>query len=266
MSASGLAFVDCNLTLGPWASPVLGNELSVAAALAEMDRVGIDAALARHTFGRQLDWRLGNDTLLNELRDVRRIRPVVALFPPMTSADDAELPGYVEQLCRGGAVAAQLHPNPTLDIMDSAQHPAHYFFGVDVVASVCVELVRAGLPLLIDLNEVSWEALWAVCTAFPDLAIVVQNVSYTHKRNVFAALRALPNLHLEISGYHVHQGLDEVCTEFGPDRLLFGSRLPVYEPVSAMGMVLYADGPAEWRRAIAGGNIRRLCAQSWALD
>ena len=46
--------------------------------------------------------------------------------------------------------------------------------------------------------------------------------------------------------------------EFGAERLLFGSFLPVSDPLVPIGMVLDADLSEEEKRLIAGDNLRRL--------
>jgi hypothetical protein len=45
-------------------------------------------------------------------------------------------------------------------------------------------------------------------------------IEHPQAQPVRRALR-FPNLHFELSGYHVHQGLEEVCNEFGAERVLF---------------------------------------------
>jgi predicted TIM-barrel fold metal-dependent hydrolase len=50
--------------------------------------------------------------------------------------------------------------------------------------------------------------------------------------------------------------------QFGPERMLFGSRLPLYTPGSALAVLASARISDDARCAIAGGNVRRLLAHS----
>jgi predicted TIM-barrel fold metal-dependent hydrolase len=45
---------------------------------------------------------------------------------------------------------------------------------------------------------------------------------------------------------------------FGAERILFGSRLPLYTPGAPLAVLLTARVPDSAKRAIAGGNLRRL--------
>jgi len=46
--------------------------------------------------------------------------------------------------------------------------------------------------------------------------------------------------------------------QFGPDRAIYGSRLPLYTPGTALGVIASARIRDEAKIAIAGGNLRRL--------
>jgi predicted TIM-barrel fold metal-dependent hydrolase len=48
---------------------------------------------------------------------------------------------------------------------------------------------------------------------------------------------------------------------FGPERLIFGSFLPVNDPLVGLGMILDAEIPLDQKGLIAGGNLRRLIGE-----
>jgi predicted TIM-barrel fold metal-dependent hydrolase len=46
--------------------------------------------------------------------------------------------------------------------------------------------------------------------------------------------------------------------QVGPERLIFGSFLPVGDPLVPLGMILDAELSEDGRGLVAGGNLRRL--------
>src|SRR5205807_1770119 len=72
------------------------------------------------------------------------------------------------------------------------------------------------------------------------------------------ALERMPPLYLETSYFQPHNGLAEIARRAGPDRLLFGTGMPVWAPGPAMQMLEVAALPAEERARIAGNTMRDL--------
>jgi predicted TIM-barrel fold metal-dependent hydrolase len=67
-----------------------------------------------------------------------------------------------------------------------------------------------------------------------------------------------PNLHIDTSTYVAHRQLESFVDKFGPERLAFGSRLPLYTAGAALGVLATARISDEARLSIAGGTLRRL--------
>jgi len=88
----------------------------------------------------------------------------------------------------------------------------------------------------------------------------VQKILY-HTRSVFLLMRDCRNTLLETSNLAGPGFVDYVARECGPDRLIFGSFLPVNDPLVAMGMILDAEIPQDQKELIAGGNLRRLISE-----
>ena len=53
-----------------------------------------------------------------------------------------------------------------------------------------------------------------------------------------------------------------ICERFGPERLLFGSRLPLLCPGAARHAIERAGISEQAKELIAGGNLRRLLAEA----
>jgi predicted TIM-barrel fold metal-dependent hydrolase len=257
---SGPSFFDCNVTIGATATPVLGNVLDVEALVRELDLLSIDEALVVHAHAQELDYRLGNGLVADAVgRAPRRLWPMATMFPTPTGRR-ASNPGvkYLNELLASGIRAVRLHPNPTHHIMDPAVYAPQYPL-VEEVAGPLLEAMQVHrVPLFVELAQVTWPEIYGVCRNFPALPVVLLNVSYTHKRSLYGGFDAYPNLYAECSCFHAYRGVEEICEVFGPHRLLFGTRLPTYDAVAAIGMVMYSDIDPDARAAIAGGNLRRL--------
>jgi predicted TIM-barrel fold metal-dependent hydrolase len=257
---SAPSFFDCNATIGATAAPILGNVLDVDALVRELDLLSIDEALIVHAHAQELDYRVGNDLVADAVgRAPRRLRPMATLFPTPTGRR-ATNPGveYLNELLASGIRAVRLHPNPTHHIMDPAVYARQYPLVAEVAGPLLEAMQVHRVPLFVELAQVTWQEIYVVCRDFPALPVVLLNVSYTHKRSLYGGFDAYPNLYAECSGFHAYRGVEEICDTFGPERLLFGTRLPTYDAAAAIGMVMYADIDPHARVAIAGANLRRL--------
>lgn len=261
VSANG--FFDCNATIGTCAAPILGNSLSEDELVEEMDRLNIAAALIVHVHAQELDYHVGNDLVSEAVqRHPGRLRPMASLCP-LPTARRTRNPGidHLEQLLRSGFRAVKLHPDPTHHIMDSAVYARQYPLVPAVVGTLLEAMQAHRVPLFLEMAQVTWPEVYDVCRDFPGLPVVIINASYTHKRSLYGGFDSYPNLFADTSGFHAYRGVQEVCELFGAQRLLFGSRLPVYNAASAIGMLTYADIDPASLAEIAGGNLNRLLAE-----
>ena len=67
-----------------------------------------------------------------------------------------------------------------------------------------------------------------------------------------------PNIYLEISNLVAPDLLTYTVNHLGPDRLLFGSFLPVSDPFVPISLIGEAPLSLTDKQLIAGGNLRRL--------
>jgi predicted TIM-barrel fold metal-dependent hydrolase len=221
VSVDAPRFFDCNAVVGRFSAPVFGNWLGPDELVEELAYAGIAEALITHSYGKEVRASAGNDAVIEAITARPNLHPCWTVFPRHARVDPPEEEQVKEMLARG-ARAARLHPNPTAEVMDESVHPRH--FPLDEVAAgpMLAALEARRIPLLIEMSQARWEEIYAICDRHPSLPVVVLNMTYTHKRSLFAGLSSFPNLHFELSGYHIHQGLEEVCREFGAERMLFG--------------------------------------------
>lgn len=255
MSIEGLTFWDCHAAIGRWTLPPPGGALDPASLREELAWTGMAGALVHHGLGRDYDPAAGNEVLLAELgaRDQQQatpeLIPCVTLLPTHTG-EFPPLEDYLPALVRQGVRGVRLYPK------------SHNFVLEEWCAGeLLAALARHRLPVSIDLAETSWSEVHRVCVAHPALPVIVTRVNYRNERYLYPLLKQHPLLHVEISLFQGHRGLEEVVERFGPERLLFGTGLPFYAAGGPVVMVVRADIGDAARQAIAGGNLRRLMGE-----
>ncbi len=244
-----LRFFDAYAALGPVTVPMLGQELPTVAALrSELDRAGIAAALVHSTIAVEYDPPTGNDLLSAALAGERDLHACWVLLPPATE----EFPPPEELLsimAERNVRAARLCPGP-----------ARHSFSLEPWCSgeLLTALAAARVPLLLDLDDTNWSHLAQVLKSYPALPVVLTGVTYRIDRYLFPLLNQFPQLHVELSGYQGLHAIEQFVARFGPERLIFGSHLPLFEPGATITNLCYAAFDDDAKSLIAHGNLERL--------
>jgi hypothetical protein len=234
---------DVNVRVGP--SGVHGElALGTAGLLEEMDRFHIRSAVVSHWTAEEYDATTGNQAMQRDLHP--RLTPAWATLP-----DEVSL-ASLEAL---SPAAVRLTPGLT----------QHNFATAPWCAGPLFEYLQENAVVtLISRSDFEWQPLALLAENFPRLPLVLLDIGYRADRHLFPLLRRFPMLHFDSATYLAHRQLETYVSQYGSDRLLYGSRLPLYTPASALGVLASARMPEADRRAIAGGNLRRLLAQSRA--
>jgi hypothetical protein len=228
---------DVNAKVGP--SGIHGElALETQGLLEEMDRFHIREALVSHWTAEEYDAATGNRALERDLRP--RLTPAWAALPDEVS---------ITHLEHRRPVAVRLTPAVT----------QHNFATASWCAGPLLEYLQSySVITLIARSDIEWPALTSLAENFPRLPLVVLDPGYRADRYLLPLLRRFPMLHFDSATYLAHRQLEAFVEQHGADRILFGSRLPLYTPASALGVLATARISEADRRAIAGGNLRRL--------
>jgi predicted TIM-barrel fold metal-dependent hydrolase len=155
--------------------------------------------------------------------------------------------------------------------MCPVQH--RYQFTEANVGDLLAALEAARIPLLVDFSMVSWSeektdwrSLDHLCARYPNLPFIVVGEGMAAPRRVFPLWRRHANLLLETSYYQTHQGLSDVASRFGADKLLFGTAMPVRAGGPPLMLLRYDFLSEADREAIGGGNLRRLLRGAFGGD
>lgn len=235
--AAGWDLFDANVRVGP--SGIYGElALETEALLEEMDRFAIRNALASHWTAEEYDAEEGNRALERDLHP--RVTPAWTALPAQPSVD---------KLAARRPLAVRLSPGVN----------QHNFSLTFWCAGPLLEyLEEHSVVTLVSRSDVDWQRLYEVMEKFPRLVLILLDVGYRSDRYLFPLLERFSHLHFDSATYLAHRQLEAFVDQHGFDRIVFGSRLPLYTPASALGVLASARIPDDARRAIAGGNLRRL--------
>jgi len=239
-------YLDANVAVG---KPVCRREreiFTVADIREQLDRAGIAAAMVYHTHAKEYDPATGNRLLLEQIAAEARLLPCWVVLPHHGRAFDSPQK-LVANMKRCDVVAARIFPQ------------MHLFPLIDqVTGELFAELSNAAIPLLVDREQLTIEALADILRAHPKLNVVLTNVHWRNFRLLIAMMKQHANLHVELSRLQVNRGIATLAAEGLADRLIFGSGLPTHSPGAARSYVEYADVEPSVKDAISHGNLSRL--------
>lgn len=209
--------------------------------IAEMDRFGIRQALVSHFAAEEYDAAEGNRELAHDTG--RYSSRLVAAWAALPDANSIAL------LSKRRPAAVRLF---------TGVHQ-HNFSVARWCAGELFEYLEAEAVLtLIEARSAGWEAFNSVLENFPRLKMLLLEPGYRADRHLFPLLKRFEHLYFDSSTYVAHRQLEAFVNKFGPERIVFGSQLPLYTPGAALAVLASARIPDDARLAIAGGTLRRL--------
>lgn len=239
-----LRFVDCNCSFGRPARPPMRYAATASALVRELDRCGIDSALAYHANQRFASPATWNPVAANATKQTARLMPVWAILPESCG----ELPpaaDLVADMERHGVGALWAFPQEHRYRLDGRSFPELFPL-----------MAQRGIPLFAKENLTELARLLEDC---PDLRVVAVNQGpHSLDRHLRPLMDAFPNLYVETSGLLVEGLIEGLCERYGPERLLFGSAFPDNCAGGAQLRLARAGITEAARRAIAGENLERL--------
>ncbi len=242
-----LDIFDIDVTLGTPAVPLddsNGFFCSEQEILKEFDRFSIRQGAVRHIAGKEYSPVYGNAEL--EKLTSNRLEKCVTLLPQQTG-----------EMKSGTILTRELSENRTR-FAAVYPHTHHFHLSPHICGSLFHLLAEAGVTLLIEKNEIAYENIYEVCTEIPELHVIILGAAYRQGRTLYPLLEYLDNVSIALSGFCGKDFIEDVVDRFGPERLVFSSGLPVFNPASPLMALAYADISEDAKKMIAGDNIRSL--------
>jgi len=224
------------------------GEVTLEELLGEMRRLDIEKALVRTLPDEQImDVPSANELLLRDCEKRADLVPCPILMPN-GGGDLASEEEQIGAFVRRGAGAVALRPKEDYwSLSDWASGPLFR------------ELEKRQLPALCHLEKIDLEALAEIAGRYPRLPLLLAAIGYRAHRTLIPLMKRFPNLYASIGNpYTVHDGIECLVEEVGPERLLFGSGYPGAEPMGAIGQLVYADVSDDAKGLIGHGNAERL--------
>ena len=100
-----------------------------------------------------------------------------------------------------------------------------------------------------------------VAGRFPNANFVIGHSGNTepYRTQAIRAAQRFPNVYLETCSTFREPGvIERLVGEAGPDRVLFGSDMPLMDPRPQLGKIITADISEDEKRLVLGANARRL--------
>ena len=252
---------DARCTIGRHLLAREDSRYTAAELLEDMDQHGIAEALVLDSLSRELHPGPGNDRALESANISPRLHAAWSALP--TGAPD-EQPDGVTLLA-----AMRAQKVGALYLLPTQYHFTLHDWCIDALLEplaearvpviICYDAIEPGAPRQ---DQTDWEAVVNLCRRWPTLPVIITEWRIRRaQRLIYRALDACDNLHIELSGYYLHHGIEYITRNWGSRRLIFGSNWPVYPAGMTLAPVTRADISEADKRAIAGDNLRQLI--SW---
>ena len=243
-----LEFFDCNCSFGMRSVKYPGSFFALDELKKNMNNYGIKKALVYHSMAREYDIKTGNKMLMNEITDYPFLYPVWVVMHHHTGEFPA--PDLLKvQLKENNIKAVRIFPS----VSDHGYSISDWNCG-----ELFNMLEECKIPLIVGLDQITWDELYNLCVHHPNLIIILSDVNYRINRNLYALLEKFSNLYVETSGYKGFDGILDVCKFFGAHRLIFGTGMPVLSGAAAVSIINYARISYEEKQMIAVKNLENL--------
>jgi len=218
-----MPIIDCYGQLGPQPYPTQAVTTDALEKL--MTRFGVDMTFVASTEALRGSMRAGNAWLAEQIAEHARFRGYCVVNPLMFEASQEEMRKY---LVKESFVGAILHEGYIDRPLNS-----------DAMRSLVKSLLRYDKPLLLHIRDPRMiNDLQEVAKEFPTQSFVVIHMADEHWPMAITLAAKTQNIRLETGGMVADfDKLAEAVAVVGAHRLLFGSGMPLINPVYALGMI-----------------------------
>jgi len=247
-----MEFFDCHVEFGrrPISSPLQVDDAARLSAL--YTQIGIGRALVTHAALYQQHPAMANARILAETRDFPHLMPCWAILPPSTE-ELGSVDAFMDAMRDAGVRALWAFP---------LEH--RYVLNTTTCGSLFEALRAHRIPLFVrgsafGSSPERWVRLTELLREAPGLRLVCcPDGVWGDDRYFRPLLERFPDFHLCLSTYMLEGGISALCERYGPDRLLFGTAFPDWQPGGSLFSLLHAGLREADTAAIAGGNLDRL--------
>lgn len=239
-------YIDVNAGLGR----VNNKESRIPHTLAcledDMDYFRIHTALVYSRTAKDYSYIEGNRLLLEAVRANARLFGAAVIVPEV-KYELKEGGAYLDMLVAQGIRGFKMYPS-------SHEFSFDPFFLEDIADF----MMEKKLPLIVDIDEVSYEVVRNVLHSFRQLKILLCKTYWSQNRKLFKLMEAYDNLYFDISCNQANDILALSKDFFGLDRVLFGTDYPNKMMGGLKALVEYSGLSDEDKNKVAAENAARL--------
>jgi uncharacterized protein len=246
-----MQFFDCNAYFGLPSRRPLAPIPDAESLLGEMDYCGVEKALVWHIAQHDGAPQPGNDLLAKGIRPHPRLNGCWSILP--NQAHEYPSPAVFFQQMRENRVAA-LRAFPI----------SHHFLLNEVVMGDWLEAMdEFRIPLFLSMARgADWNIAYQLMAEFPNLVCAIcDHGCWGEDRRFRPLVERYPHLYIDTSQYLLDGGIEAFVTDYGPERMLYGSGFPESYIGGMILALKHACISEEAKTAIAGGNLERILAE-----
>lgn len=243
-----LEFLDSNCMIGMRSVILKGSFYKTDDLLKHLNKCFIREAMVYHKMAEEYHPGIGNKVLMDEIEGYDNLYPVWVVMPNITK-EFIEMDELINMMKKNKVKMVRIFPNKSAQNFSLSPWCSGTLFHI---------LEKHRIPLMIGMDQVDYEQVYNLAKDYENLPIILTNTGYRADRHIYPLLQRFENIFVETSSYKVHFGLEAICKLFGPEKLIFGSGLPIYSGGSAVTMITHLKLDEKDKRKIAGDNLRCL--------
>ncbi|NLS77134.1 MAG: amidohydrolase family protein [Chloroflexi bacterium] len=246
-----MRFFDCNAFFGLPMKRPLAPVATAEELLAEMDRAGVERALAWHVAQHDASPQMGNELLAKAIAPHPRLVGCWTILPNQTREFPAPQ-AFFQQMREARVAALRIFPS------------SHRFLARAVsLDSWLGPMAERRIPLILSVRRgMDWRDVYDFLRDVPDLLCILCDHGCWGQDRLFRPLmERYPNLHIDLAQYLLDGGIEALVADYGASRILWGSGFPESYFGGMMMALKHARIPDEAKEAIAGGNLERILGE-----
>lgn len=233
--------LDADSLFGFW--PLRKADLSVETLIATLQQQNVKRALTLSTTGIFADYQRGNE------ETVQVCQRSTELFPTAT-VDPRRYVGCLEEIDRRVGQGIKLF----------RLFPEYQDWPLDFAPfqRILERLAERKAVAMMDASQWGTPTRLAALTRDLSLPLILAAVPAASLGELLAVMEDHPNLYVETRLLNSPQALELLVSQFGAERLVFGSGMPLHYFSSALMPLQAASLPDSQKAQILGDNLRRL--------
>ena len=248
-AGGGCPVIDSHGHLGPFYG-IYMPEAPLEKMVAGMDRYGVEAIVLSPHNALSGDAREGNREMLDAVtRYPGRVYGYCTINPNFPDEIAGEMDHY---LSRTGVAGIKVHPSMHNYPVDKENYrPVWERAHRDKLMVLSHTWGPSGGCGTSDMRKIA--------ERYPEVRLILGHSCYGAWEEVIALAAEFPNVYLELTAaYHVYGLLERMCRVAGSHKVLFGTDYPWFDPMVAIGCVVYAHIDEDEMRNILYNNARKL--------